>query len=559
MWYGFKHGDPYRFMHLQNSRHEQCGVHPNVKDFPLLYFCNVSGQFHLNNTFCVRQCPGPDQAPVCSASATPYGTKPLAGMLCIPDSGTAARELEHHLKNPSLRRAMQAQEILRAWQALAIVAAAALILGFLYCYLMETCAFCIFWSSVFVLIFTVASAGGYLLYETQLVRDERLPEVTTGDPQKDFIIGCVLCGVAFLILCVSCCACHIVNTALESFKQAADCITDIPSLLLQPFIDVAIQVCLFLFLATGLWFLVSTAEMGKEASVGTYRIDYDKKEYVFMAFYVFMFYWIMEVASALSNFVMSYAVQLWFHYTRGGDESSSEAPCFPTLQGLLAGLTFHLGTFACGAFIIACVRGLRDLMFLVTKQANESGNAVLTCCACCCTCCLDCFNRFLKFMTKSAYMDTAMNSNSFFPAAFHAATVLLAHAGEVVTLNAATFIFQVAGLGGIAAGGVGVCHLICTYRPELSDYAEDKLQLYAVAGIISAFIAAPFMTLLDQVSDTLLYCNAIEEKRKPPPPIEPDEEFEKPTGWCGCCCATKPNNNNNFDTERDMLVPGRHG
>jgi len=326
---------------------------------------------------------------------------------------------------------------------------------------------------------------------------------------------------------------------------------------------VAIQVALFLFLATGLWYLISTAEMGKEANFGGYRIDFDKKEYAFMAFYVFMFYWIMEVASALSNFIMSYAVQLWFHYTRGGDESSSEAPCFPTFQGLLAGLTFHLGTFALGSFIVACVRVLRDLMFLITKQAEGSGNAVLTCCACCCTCCLDCFNRFLKFMTKSAYMDTAMNSNSFFPAAFHAATVLLEHAGEVVTLNAATFIFQAAGTLGIAAGGVGTCHLLCTYWPELSDkegkaYVENKLQLYAVAGIISAFVARPFMTLLDQVSDTLLYCNAIEKKRTPPPPTEPDDEFEKPTGWCGCCC-TNPKPNNNRETERDMLVPGRYG
>lgn len=482
-------------------------------------------------------------------------------MLCIPDGGTAAKHLERHLQNPALQRVIQVQEILRAWKALAIVAGVALILGFLFCFIMEKCAFCIFWGSLFTFILMLGSAGAYLLYETRLVRDERLPEITTGDPQKDFIIGCVLSGLAFLLLCISCCVCHIVNTALESFKQAADCITDIPSLLLQPFIDVAIQGALFLALATGLWFLVSTAEAGGEAELGGYRIEYDKKEYVFIAFYVFMFYWIMEVAVALSNFVISYAVQLWFHYTRAGDDNSlTAAPCFPTLQGLLAGLTFHLGTFACGSFIIACCRILRDLMFLITKQAEGSGNAVLTCCACCCTCCLDCFNRFLKFMTKSAYMDTALNSNSFFPAAFHAATVLLVHAGEVVTLNTATFIFQVAGISGIAAGGVVTCHLLCTYWPELSDpesesFVEDKLTLYAVAGIIAALVSIPFMTLLDQVSDTLLFCNAIEQKRTPPQPVELDDDEVKPSPWCGCCGSTS----NNKVTERDAFIPGRYG
>merc|ERR1712110_313310 len=110
-------------------------------------------------------------------------------------------------------------------------------------------------------------------------------------------------------------------------------------------------------------------------------------------------------------------------------------------------------------------------------------------------------------MTKYAYMDTALNANGFCKAAYHAVVVLTENAEEVATLNTTTVIFQIAGLGGVAAVGALCMHLMCSYWSEFSDpssprFVEHRVTMYIVAAIVSILVATPFMTLLDQISDT---------------------------------------------------------
>merc|ERR1712113_1145982 len=166
-------------------------------------------------------------------------------------------------------------------------------------------------------------------------------------------------------------------------------------------------------------------------------------------------------------------------------------------------------------------------MFLVTKEASESSNHVLACCGCCLACRLDCFNRFLRFMTKNAYMDTAINSHSFCKAAYNVVYILSELGLEATTLNVATRAFQMGGLGGIAAVGGCLTHLCITCFAHFSDvaspqYVENPLVLDLVAAFISAFVAWPFMFLIDHVSDTVLFCHAVDEFRTPPPPPPSD-------------------------------------
>lgn len=572
--FGVLEGDPQRFLHLPNSEMERCGVSAGVEDKPFLYFCQGSSGLSPQNTICVSTCPtNPVAVPstLCPAGMTVgYPTRAMAGVLCMPTDAVQAMQLEEALGSPNLRHAIEIAEVLKNWKAIAIVAGVAIILGFFFLFFLETCAYVIFWGSVTFVILVFASLGGYMIYGAQLreaashhsmTKGATLPELSTGDVHKDFVIGIAACLVAFVFLCFACCSSGVVNRALESLKEAADCMTDIPSLLVQPFIDLAIKISLFVLLVVGFWYLVSTAQMQhSENRLGQYEIKYQYKEYFFMAFYVFMAYWILSMADAMSSFVIAYAVEQWYSVTRGGLEDSSEAPCCPTLQGLCAGISYHLGTFAFGSCIIAFVSWLRDIMFMLTKQAADSGNQVMVCCGACCTCCLSCFNSFLKYMTKNAYMDTAMNSNAFCKAAHHSVMVLTEHAGEVATLNTTTILFTIAGVSGIAAIGVLVMHLLCTYWPMLSDpespdYVENRVSLYAVTAVICVLVSIPFMMMLDQVADTILYCLCIEKKRTPPP----QQYLEEPEGaesgaLCSCCYG--PTSPPKLTADRRALING---
>merc|ERR1719183_654354 len=110
-----------------------------------------------------------------------------------------------------------------------------------------------------------------------------------------------------------------------------------------------------------------------------------------IAYYIFMSVWLLELIRAISQFVISYAVQLWYFATRGG--LTTDAPACPTLKGLGVAWFFHLGTFAMGSFFIACVRVLRDAMTIIAKSSQDSGNPVGAVAAGCCSCCLECFRQ----------------------------------------------------------------------------------------------------------------------------------------------------------------------
>merc|ERR1712061_395315 len=140
-------------------------------------------------------------------------------------------------------------------------------------------------------------------------------------------------------------------------------------------------------------------------------------------------------------------------------------------------------------------------------------------------------------------MDVAINSNGFCKAAFHAVPVLAENITEAATLNTTTVIIQIAGFLGIASGGVGVMHLLCELWGPLSDpkspqFVHNRWPLYVVAGLIAAFVAAPFLLLLDNVSDTILFCHAVEKKREPlmdnGHEEEEEEEVRPSRGFFSC-------------------------
>jgi len=279
---------------------------------------------------------------------------------------------------------------------------------------------------------------------------------------------------------------------------------------------------------------------------------------------------LMEIFSAMSQFVISYAVQLWFCASprgrRGGPlKDAGGVPCCATVQGFFAGLFYHLGTFAFGSFLVSVFRVFRDFMALITKEAAD-GNPAVACCTCCCTLCLDCFTRFLQFINKNAYMDTAINSNGFCKAGYHAITVLKQLSTEVLTLNAATVMFQFTGVGGIAAAGAALTHLMCTYWDRFADksspmYVEDPIPLDIISAVVCGIVAWPFMLLMDQVADTLLFCYAIEKLRTPPPPPpRPDyDEYPENQGSCfGCCGGGQKLQRERYNAaEMEALVPKR--
>lgn len=134
-------------------------------------------------------------------------------------------------------------------------------------------------------------------------------------------------------------------------------------------------------------------------------------------------------------------------------------------------------------------------------------------------CCLSAYDNFLKVLTKDAWMDVAMNGNPFCHAAYHALLVLENEATTAITMHGACWIIQFAGVSLISFCGAAITFLICSFHPlfnlETSAfYIEEPIFLSVVAALIALVIAMPFLQLFNDVSDTILFCFALEQKRQ---------------------------------------------
>mmetsp|Transcript_18371 Transcript_18371/g.52619 ORF Transcript_18371/g.52619 Transcript_18371/m.52619 type:complete len:609 (-) Transcript_18371:185-2011(-) len=529
--YGFQNGDPSRYLSLPNYRGEFCGVSAYVADKPYLYFCTDGvGRLNWTSPICVAECPdpaggAPGQVECPFGMSTEYPTEVFLGELCVPKDRTKIHELTGWLwTRPVVDYLLEISEIVRAWQVLAIAGVVSIMLAFCYLFFLEHATFLLFWCGIVVVVSVPALIGGWSIYVSQIDGADHLP--STGDSTYDLLAGCGLIVLSCVLLCIACFMVDSVSLAIECIKATCECIRDMPTLLFEPIIALCFKAPLLGLLIAGFLYLSSCVDEIQEivwtdtGLVTIIDLAYKPDLYWFLGFYACTAVWIMGVFSALSHFAVAYATQMWwFSHHRAEFGLERGAPTCAACRGLVVGLFYHVGTFAFGAFVIGTTGWLRFILTLIIPSSGIKGNPLTDCILGVCTCCVACFERFLRFLTKNAYIDVAVYGSDFCKAAHNSWLTLCDEAIAVVLLNGATWLFQLTGLGGIAAGGAYVTFLMVTHIYVYADteslfFVEDPIFFAAVSFVINFVVALPFMIVFDQVSDTILFCYASEELRQ---------------------------------------------
>eukprot|EP00746_Dinoflagellata_sp_MGD_P036761 gnl/MRDRNA2_/MRDRNA2_18831_c0_seq1.p1 gnl/MRDRNA2_/MRDRNA2_18831_c0~~gnl/MRDRNA2_/MRDRNA2_18831_c0_seq1.p1 ORF type:complete len:621 (+),score=113.99 gnl/MRDRNA2_/MRDRNA2_18831_c0_seq1:3-1865(+) len=559
--YAFANGDIRRVYHGFDYKGQLCGVDPAVADKPNLFWCAKTVlptgdvvDLDLAHPVCIEQCPTSDAgvvncykgvevgAPVTIDEDTgsfkeertytfqevaTYKTYAFASRYCIPnlDDNAVAQSVFAQLKeNKFAMMALEAAEVLEAKYVLIGAAVLAIILGYAYLIIIKTLARILVFACLAVLCIAPASAGAYLVYASQNGGIDGVP--STGDAQADLWagIGCLVLSLIFTI--VSFCSCHAIEIAIGCVEAACECMFSMPTLLLEPFFTLTVKLASLSLLLWGFFQLISCGQIQKGtlnagvASVGglSRSFVYKEEELYYILYYIFGIFWVMEIMTALAQFTLCYSVVLWYFVPK--DESGSkEAPSFPLCRGYCVGVRFHLGSLAFGALLVAILRLIRAILGYLAKQAKDQENAAGECAAKACMCCVDCFKRFIEFLNKNAYIDMAINSNGYCTSAYNAFQTIMNNMSSIAILNGACWVFQLAGFGAITSAGVYLTWLCITTREEFTSkesahYIHEPVVVCVAAGIICGIIAAAFMIVFDTVADTMLYCFAIDSKRK---------------------------------------------
>jgi choline transporter-like protein 2/4/5 len=95
-----------------------------------------------------------------------------------------------------------------------------------------------------------------------------------------------------------------------------------------------------------------------------------------------------------------------------------------------------MGTVALGSLIIAIVKFIKAIIENMQRQAQEGGTSACGCiCACICRCFLNCLENFLSFISKNAYIMTAIYGTDFITSAKDAFNLLMRNILNVIVLD----------------------------------------------------------------------------------------------------------------------------
>jgi hypothetical protein len=456
----------------------------------------------------------------------------------------------------TLNQVMQAiGSVRRAWYLLVGIAILSLALGYGYLVFMKMFAKPLVYGSLTILVVALFGSGAYMLYtapnatvpagatldsgnatlgevaetaqesgmtENEVQRQNLFAGVA-GEyaEQTSYIIGglCLVLGLVFLILLF--CARESIDVAVACVGEACNTMFAMPSLLLQPALEVGCKLITLSILLYGLAWLFSTGDIKAEAAEiggvevkGVHRsFKYTEEQIYYILSYILGVFWVDELFTAMSQFVVSYSVVLYYFCPKDAN-GYKEAPFLPLFRGYFVGFVFHIGTLAFGAALIAVVRLISLVLSYIAKQA-EKENAALACVAKAMLCLVQCFKRCLEFLNKNAYMDVAYRSSWFCTAAKNALKMIMQEATLMALLNGACFIFQIAGglIISLVAGYtayIGAQQDLFT-NPTSEYYVDNPIAVTIAGFIVGLLVAVPFMLTFDQCADTLLYCYVMDK------------------------------------------------
>eukprot|EP00927_Polykrikos_kofoidii_P008087 TRINITY_DN13345_c0_g2_i1.p1 TRINITY_DN13345_c0_g2~~TRINITY_DN13345_c0_g2_i1.p1 ORF type:complete len:694 (-),score=111.93 TRINITY_DN13345_c0_g2_i1:216-2039(-) len=578
MYYALSNGDPRRLTHGFDYTGALCGVSENVSSKPFLYWCGGDGMMiegfpstlNFEDPICVEECPTSASVttspaatsahaglpelycPTATATSetitgtfpeitrtqtivqsvvkqTAYKTKKFMHRYCLPDLPTNSTLFQSVMNSSVISSGTQQATdafmgIAVAWPVLAVAAGVALLLSFLYLFMLRKFARPLIYVSLLLLLLGLLALGGGLLVTSLNLtgNQDKNPIFHRYAQAEAALYSQILAGIAFAFflaftILLMCCR-SVIETALGCVEAACECMFNECDLLIQPVVDMLLRFTCFIGLLYGFVYVISIGNIEASSSVtvaghsvaGVGRsFQYSEEEQYMIIYYIFGYFWIMELFHALGQFVISYMVVLWY-YTRKGENDRKKLVVGALCRGYGAGVV-HLGSLAVGSFLIATCRMARLILGFIAKQSEAAGNGALACIAKALMCCVDCFKRFLEYINKNAYIDVAINSNSFMTAAVNSFQFIMKQGVSIVFLNGACTVFVLAGVSLITLiTGYGSYLFVTNYEPYMSDssdlYVSDPQVVAAAAGAVGLVISLCFMMVFDTTADTLLYC-----------------------------------------------------
>lgn len=155
----------------------------------------------------------------------------------------------------------------------------------------------------------------------------------------------------------------------------------------------------------------------------------------------------------LQQFMIAATVCQWYFSGQGRSEVADSAGHGVSLfTSFKWGIWYHCGSIAFGSFIIAVITFIRivfEYLVYQFEKMNPSENCFYKCAKCYIRYVLWCLDKYIKFITKNAFIQIALRSISFCPAAWGSFFLVMRNAGRFSATSMVGWIMMFLGKGTI--------------------------------------------------------------------------------------------------------------
>jgi len=592
LFYAGGHGDLRRLYHGLDYTGQLCGL-DDVAQRPFVFWCTNPGRptnnttahgqpifessatLNLEHPICVESCPKnssthhrclpgshnievvADDSPGNFAANTTndlhlvqdYETYHVAGRYCFPRSPSVQRQLRLQFDWGQQVLLFGFSQVSTAWAPLLASGSLAVFFGCIFLLYFERMEQFIVEFSFVLAVSLPLLTGSILFYSVwkedpeeqffakySVTTDVRLPSF--GNKVVDILVGLFLLiyGVCFGI--TSWCCTASMGAALSNCEIALGALSDMPSLLVCPTAASVTRIFVAYLGGVGLAWLLTCGEVRGQKDERHHGFSYSGFEYLLIGSYVFVLCWILQVCRSIEQYVIGYAVQLWyFQGKKTIGERRRDVGSAWICRGLCVGLRWHLGSLALGALFLAITGPDRCIQPRLAANRNrgksdqvengddtKGGDSWLQCSGAeggsarqvhVASYFRACWDHFVCYMHSNAYLLVAMDSNGFMAAAQKARSITESSDNPMSSSGLTLWMLHTA--AGTAVAGV-FAWFAWMLTGTLDAYADpnsprlvsSREEVSILAGALAWATAQCFMACMEMISSTVLFCYMID-------------------------------------------------
>lgn len=172
---------------------------------------------------------------------------------------------------------------------------------------------------------------------------------------------------------------------------------------------------------------------------------------------------------------------------------------------------YHCGTVAFGSFCIAVITMIRVVFEYIVKQSEGAGakeNPIFKVVVCCVRGVLYLLDQYVKFISKNAFIQTALMNTSFCASAWNSFYLIVRHAGRFTSAGAIGWIMMLLGKGTIMSS---TAYLTILYiKSSQPDISQPFVPAFLVA-MAAYVVASLFLSIFSFSCTAILHCFILAE------------------------------------------------